>query len=208
MALFLLIRHGDTDWVGERLAGRLPDIPLNDRGRAQAARLAMILGGQPIDVICTSPLERARETAAALAANLDLVPRICEEFTEVEYGDWSGSTFAEMRDSHRWRAYNQNRSTTRIPGGELMVEIQTRMVAGLLALQQELPTGMVAVFSHGDPIRTAVAYFAGIDLDHFLRLRIDPGSVSIVALDLSGPQVIGLNLQGEMPQLATTACRL
>ena len=201
MATILLIRHGDTDWVGERLAGRLPGISLNSTGRTQAARLAINLGALPIDLICTSPLVRTRETAAALTANLDLLPRVCEEFTEVDYGEWTGRTFAEMAASPQWRAYNRNRSITRIPGGELMVEMQARMIAGLLALHHELPDGLVAVFSHGDPIRTALAHFAGIDLDHFLRLRIDPGSVSIVALHDSGPQILGLNLQGEIPEL-------
>jgi broad specificity phosphatase PhoE len=201
MAIFLLIRHGDTDWVRKRLAGRLPGIPLNGAGRTQAARLAMNLGAHPIDLICTSPLERTRETAAGLAANLDLLPRVCPEFTEIDYGDWTGRTFADMAASPEWRAYNRNRSVTRVPGGELMVEIQARMIAGLLALHHELPDGMVAVFSHGDPIRTALAHFAAIDLDHFLRLRIDPGSVSIVALHDAGPQILGLNLQGEIPEL-------
>lgn len=201
MAIFLLIRHGETDWVGKRLTGRLPGISLSGAGRTQAARLAMVLGEQPIDLICTSPLERTRETAAPLAANLDLLPRVCEALTEIDYGEWTGRTFAEIADSPGWRAYNTNRSTTRIPGGELMVEVQARMVAALLALHQEHPDGMVAVFSHGDPLRTALAHFAGIDLDHFLRLQIDPGSVSIVALHDGGPHILGLNLQGELPAL-------
>jgi probable phosphomutase (TIGR03848 family) len=194
VALFLLIRHGATDWVGERLAGRLPGVPLNSEGRRQAVTLADKLAGFPIDLLCSSPLERTRETAVPLAARLGLEVRLDEKFTEIDYGEWTGRTFREMADSSLWQAYNSCRSITRIPGGELMVEVQARMVAGLLNIQQEMPRAVVAVFSHGDPIRTAMAYFAGVDLDNFRRLRVDPASLSMVAIDEYGPRVLGLNL--------------
>jgi probable phosphomutase (TIGR03848 family) len=199
MALFLLIRHGNTDLVGKKLAGRLPEIPLNREGRLQAAHLARELAALPIELLYSSPLLRTRETAAPLAAKLGLEPRLSEKITEVDYGEWTGRTFLEMDELPLWRSYNRFRSITRIPGGELMLEVQTRMVAAILEMQREMPRAVVAVFSHGDPIRTAVAYFTGINLDNFHRLTIDPGSVSIVALGEQGPRLLGLNLVGAIP---------
>jgi probable phosphomutase (TIGR03848 family) len=205
MAVFLLIRHGNTEWVGDKLAGRLPEIRLNREGRLQAAQLADYLASLPIALVCSSPLERARETAAPLAAKLGMEPRLCEALTEIDYGEWTGRTFKEMDGSPLWHAYNTQRSITRIPDGELMVEVQARMISQLLAIRQEMPQAMVAVFSHGDPLRTAIAHFAGIDLDNFRRLTIDPGSVSIVALDDRGPRLLGLNLAGAVRPLQVSA---
>jgi probable phosphomutase (TIGR03848 family) len=205
MAVFLLIRHGNTDWVGEKLAGRLPEIPLNREGRLQAAQLADYLTSQPIALICSSPLERTRETAAPLAAKLGMEPRLCEGLTEIDYGEWTGCTFQELESSPLWHTYNTQRSIIRIPGGELMVEVQARMIAELLTIQQEMPQSMVAIFSHGDPIRTALAHFAGIDLDNFRRLTINPGSVSIVVLDDRGPRILGLNLAGAVRPMQVIA---
>jgi broad specificity phosphatase PhoE len=205
MAVFLLIRHGDTDWIGEKLAGRLPNVKLNPKGRRQACQIADDLARLPIALICSSPLQRARETAAPLAARLGMGLRLCEPFSEIDYGDWTGRTFRELEGSMDWAAYNKRCSITRIPGGELMLEVQARMIAGLLALEQERPREMVAVFSHGDPIRTALAHFAGIDLDNFRRLTIDPGSVSIVALNDDGPRLQGLNLAGPIMPLPVSA---
>ncbi len=67
MTQLLLVRHGMTDWVGERLAGRTPGIPLNAAGRAEAAALAARLADTPIEAVYASPLERTRETADYLA---------------------------------------------------------------------------------------------------------------------------------------------
>lgn len=201
MALFLLIRHGETDWVGNRLPGRLPDVHLNRQGRNQAARLPARLSNLSIDLICSSPLERARETASPLAEERQLEPRICEPLTEIDYGEWTGRAIEDLLDSGLWKSYHNFRGGTRIPGGELMLEVQSRVVTELLRIHQELPQGTVAVFSHGDPIKMALAHFAGIEVESSQRLSITPASVSPVAVNAYGAQILAVNLTETIPSI-------
>jgi broad specificity phosphatase PhoE len=85
---------------------------------------------------------------------------------------------AALADDPGWRRFNTWRRHTRAPGGELMPEVQTRIVRAITRIRAEHPGEAVAVFSHGDVIRSAVAYFAGVSLDLFHRLEIRPASVS------------------------------
>ena len=90
MTTFLLIRHALNDYVDKAIAGWTPEVHLNDVGRAQAERLAERLAQAPIAALYSSPLERARETAAPLAKRLGLEVRMCEAFGEIRYGEWTG----------------------------------------------------------------------------------------------------------------------
>ncbi len=197
MARFYLVRHGYTDMVDRAIAGRMPGIHLNGRGREQAARLAECMGGVSLDRICASPLERAVETAAYLAEPRGMDIRVCEEFNEIDFGDWTGSVVSALA-GERWECFNSFRSGTRIPNGEMMLEVQGRMIAGLERLAAEHPDGAVAVVSHSDPIKSAIAHFAGMPLDLFLRLEINPASVSILTVNHWGPRIVTINYSDGM----------
>lgn len=198
MTTYLLIRHGNTDVIGKTLVGRMRGIHLNEEGRAQAEALAERLSGEPIQAICSSPLERTRETAEPLAKRLKLDIRICEGITEVDYGDWAGCEVRDLSDDPLWRQYNTFRSGARIPGGELMVEIQMRMVTEINRLRALFPESVLAVFSHGDPIKSLICHYAGIPLDFLTRLTISPASVSILTLNDYGPQIHCINATGDL----------
>jgi probable phosphoglycerate mutase len=198
MAVFLLIRHGYTDMVDVAIAGRMPGIHLNARGREQAARLAGRLERVKLDAVCSSPLERTLETAAPIASSHGLPIRICEGLNEIEYGEWTGWEVPRLH-GQIWESFNAFRSGTRIPGGEMMIEVQSRMIAELEKLHLDFPDGVVAVVSHADPIKTAIVHFAGIPLDLFLRLDISPASVSVVKIDDYGPRIFRLNDTGSPP---------
>jgi len=189
----LLIRHATNPRVGKGLTGWLPGISLDDNGRGQAERLAARLASVPIVAIYSSPLERAMETAQPLARlkNLPIVPR--DEFGEVHFGQWQGLDFHEIEQDSRWRRFNDLRSGTRAPGGELMLETQARMVRGLLDVAPPHAGRTIAVFSHADAIKAALAHFLGIPLDFHLRLEISPASVSVVDLDDGLPLVRSVN---------------
>jgi probable phosphomutase (TIGR03848 family) len=193
---FLLIRHATTDTVGKRLAGRLPGVSLNEAGRAQAQQLAARLAGLPVAAIYSSPLERALETARPLAQELELETAVCEAFLELDFGEWTNSTLAAVEKQPPFQRFNTFRSGTRIPGGELMAEAQLRMVTGLERLCRQHPQQTVAVVSHGDLIKAAVAYYAGIPLDLFQRLEISPASVSVVELYDETARILVVNDTG------------
>jgi len=122
---------------------------------------------------------------------------VCEAVNEIEFGEWTGMSFAELEPLPEWRRFNTLRSSTPIPGGELMLDVQARIVDRMECLRRMHPDSVVAVVSHADVIRAAIAHFAGIPLDLFHRLEISPASLSILSLDEYGPRILGLNQPGE-----------
>lgn len=189
----LLIRHGHTDAVGARLVSRLPGVPLNAAGRADVERLRAALAREPLAAIYTSPLERTIETARAVAAEHRLLPQPCHGLIEVDFGDWTGRTFAELQERDDWRRFNTQRGDAIVPGGESAPAVQTRILACLRQLQQRHPGQTVAAVSHADVIRAALLYYSGISLDAWQQMEIDPASVSAIALGPSGDEVLYIN---------------
>lgn len=203
MAVFLLIRHGNTDLVGKTIPGRMAGVHINEEGREQVEGLARRLAGIPVNVICSSPLERTRETASIIARLHGKEVRICPGLNEVDAGDWTGCDINELDKLDEWKKYNIFRSGTRIPGpgGELMVEVQARVVAELEKLREEFPRGLIAAVSHGDPIKTAIAHYAGISLDLLLRIEVSPASLSMIEVHDYGARILCLNQTAELPRI-------
>jgi probable phosphomutase (TIGR03848 family) len=195
----LLIRHALNDWVGKRLAGWTPDVHLNDEGRAQAAALAQRLAGAPLAAVYSSPLERTLETAQPLAEAHGLTVEMREGLGETRYGDWTGRSLKELKDEALWPVVQVYPGGARFPGGESMREVQARMVAELDAIRDAHPGQTVAVVSHSDPIKMAVAHYAGLPLDLFQRLSISPASVTAFAFTRFGPRLVCLNHTESLP---------
>ncbi len=193
MTRFLLIRHGLNDYVGRRLAGRLPGIHLNAVGRRQANELASRLDGQPIDAIYSSPLERATETAAPLAQRRGLKVETVESLTEINFGHWSGRLISELDQDGDWQKFIHFRSGMRIPGGELRIESQQRVVDFIQRLHETLPGKNVALVSHADVIKAALIFYLGAPLDYLARIEIDPASISIIELDETNARILAVN---------------
>ncbi len=194
MALFLLIRHAENDFLQRRiLAGRSPGVHLNARGRRQAEELAQALAGLRIEAVYSSPLERARETAEPFAIQAGLPVHLLPALNEIDFGAWTGAGFDRLAGDPHWSAFNSFRSSTRTPGGEIIFEVQARMLAALEELCAFHGDGRVAVFGHGDPLKTVVAHFLGMPLDFITRLNIDPASVSAVRFASWGAKVLFIN---------------
>ena len=193
-----LVRHGQTDWIARGIAGRLPDVHLNAEGREQAAHLAARMQHLPLRAIYSSPLERTQQTAAPLASALGMEVRRLPEAVELDFGEWVGHPIRGLSADRRWRAFNSYRSLSPAPGGELMPEVQTRIVRAIVRIRDAHPGEAVAVFSHGDVIRSAVAYFAGVPLDLFLRIEIRPASISSVRFYDDSLQILGVNDTGDL----------
>ena len=198
MTTFLLIRHGAHLLGGETIAGRMPGVRLSPLGEAQAAGLVGRVGGAPIRAVYSSPVERCVQTARPLAAHLGVDVAVAEGLTEIDFGAWTGRTLEELRPLAGWKRWNAFRSGARPPGGESMAEVQGRVVREMERLSGEHPDECVALFSHGDVIRAAVAYFLGAPLDLFQRIEISLASVSVVRIGEFGPSVLGVNCAGEV----------
>jgi probable phosphomutase (TIGR03848 family) len=201
LTVLLLIRHGTNDWVHGRLAGWTPGVHLNADGKAQAVALGERLGDLPIAAVYTSPLERCVETATAIAQPRGLPLRLVEQIGEVRYGEWQGAELKELYKHELWPGVQFYPSGTRFPNGETLGEAQMRMVQALDGLRAMHPKEMIAVCSHADIIKLAVAYYIGMHIDLFQRLVINPCSLTAIAFERMGPRILALNETGSLEHL-------
>lgn len=201
MTLVLLIRHGHTPTAGRILTGWARGVHLSERGRAQAEALVRRLEGVPIDAVYSSPLERCRETAAPLARARGLPVRTRRDLLEVNYGEWSGRSIRQLARTRTWRAVQRTPSAVRFPGGETLPEVQARAIDAVRDIAQAHPEGIVAVVTHADVVRLALAGLLGLPLDLYQRLTVDPGSVSAVAFHDAEVRALRVNDTGDLAQL-------
>ena len=183
----LLVRHAHTDAIGRILAGRAAGVPLSTAGRIQADHLGRALASAPLAAVYTSPLERAVDTARAIAGHQSVTVTEDAALNEIDFGEWTGLTLSELEDMENWRAFNRQRASARIPGGEAPQCVQQRMVAAIARLTAAHAGSTIALVSHGDVIRSAVLHVAGSSLDLYDRFEISPASVT--AMEVSGAYV-------------------
>lgn len=193
MTVFHLLRHGEHNVQGKICAGRMPGVVLSERGRTEAEAAARQLAGVDIDAIYASPLERTRETAQIVGRRLSLPVTILDDLAELDFGEWTGKTFAEIRKDPRWPAWASHRSLSCIPGGETMREVQRRVVEAIMEMREQHPDEAVVVVSHGDVIRAALVFALGMPLDFYGRIEVATASLSTVRIDANGVRVIAVN---------------
>ncbi len=178
MKRLLLLRHATTEHTGKRLTGWTPGVHLGSKGVREASALAERLAPVEIQAIYSSPLERCQETAAAVAERQGLEVSIVEDLGEVRFGDWTGKELGELAKTDLWRTVQFHPSGARFPGGESILEMQTRAVLACERLRADHPGETVAVCSHADVIKAVVAHYLGMHLDLFQRLVVTTASVT------------------------------
>jgi probable phosphoglycerate mutase len=149
VTLLYLVRHGETDWNRTHRIQGSTDIPLNDTGRAQAARAGRLLARRSWDGVYTSPLSRAFETATIIASELGLgEPLGVPALVERHYGEAEGLT-----DRQVMRHYP---GATPGPGRESRAQVAARVIPALLDLAEANPGRHLVVATHGAVIRTVL----------------------------------------------------
>jgi broad specificity phosphatase PhoE len=175
---FLLIRHAACAQMSERLYGRAVAAPLSSEGREQTRRLGQTLTNEPLTQVRSSPRERARDTAAVIAARHGLVVQVDAALDEVDFGEWSGTTFRELERDARWRAWNHERETRAPPGGESIHDVQQRVIGLLHALGRAHPRECLALVSHAEVIRSALLAIRGWSANRWREIEIEPASIT------------------------------
>jgi broad specificity phosphatase PhoE len=193
MITLLLIRHGRTDWLGKRLAGRLPGISLNAEGRAEAEVLAAGLARVKLTSVYSSPLERTQETAAAVASRCGLPVYRADSLQELDFGEWAGKSFDELGGMEGWRERLRKPSETRFPGGESLGDVHRRGVAWAEEIRTRGGDARIAAFSHADTIRLVLAHYLGMPVLTFQSLTVETASISILQFGEKDPRVLGVN---------------
>lgn len=196
----LLIRHGETDHNAGQIALGREDVPLNERGRAQAQALAADLAANRTDgviaAVYSSPLQRALSTAQPLAQALDLEVQTEDELIEMDVGEAEGLTFAELQERfpdflRAWRS--DQVADVPMPGGESLRQVQERAWGAVESLRERHDNETVAVVSHNFVILTLLCRALDLPLARFRRLKHDLAAVSILEIAKERQVVLSLN---------------
>jgi probable phosphoglycerate mutase len=193
MTIFHLLRHGEHAVQGRICAGRMPGVILSERGRGEAEGAARRLSELDISAIYASPVERAQQTAEIVGRHLSLPVKTLDDLAELDFGEWTGLTFDEVRKDPRWPEWASHRSLSCIPGGETMRAVQRRVVEALMEMRADHPDEAVVVVSHGDVIRAALVFALGMPLDFYSRIEVATASLSTMRIDANGVRVIAVN---------------
>jgi probable phosphomutase (TIGR03848 family) len=196
----ILLRHGRTTAnTGGVLAGWTPGVQLDETGTAQVGAVAGRLAKVPLAAVVSSPLERCRQTADAVAQGRELEVQTDDRLGEARYGDWTGRTIKELVKEPLWRVVQQHPSAAVFPGpdGEGLAQTQTRAVAAVREWNAKLgPDAVWLACSHGDVIKAILADALGLHLDQFQRIVVDPASISVVTYTETRPFVVRVNDAG------------
>lgn len=190
MPILYLVRHAQSTANAEGvLAGRLPGITLDKKGKKQAEKLAKFLAAIEFEKIIVSPLERTQETAMILKPETEV--KLDYRIAECDYGDWSGKKIEDLQKEDLWKVIQSNPSEVKFPGGESMDEMFKRSWNAVEFWNEEI-SGNYLMVSHADVIKSIVAQALGMDLDHFQRIAIRPASLTIIAFNPT-PMLMLLN---------------
>lgn len=195
----LLLRHGQTALSVDRRYSGHGDPELTDLGRAQAAAAAARLdrsreqSGWRIDAIVSSPLQRTRATAEAVANVLGLTVEIDNGLIETDFGEWEGLTFSEAseRDPELHRRWLGDIDIAP-PGGESFSEVATRLAATRASLIERYPGANLLTVSHVTPIKTVLRQALNVGTELLFRLHLDLASLSVAEFYPDGGAVVKL----------------
>jgi broad specificity phosphatase PhoE len=192
-----LIRHGHSEAVGQWLAGRRDGVHLSAAGLREADALCAAFRWLPLTAVYSSPLERAVRTAQPLADDRGLRVRIRERMTDIDFGDWTGKTLDELSGDAEWMRFNRDRCSAAAPGGESLAAVQRRFVEDLRELASDHGSESIAVITHAEPIRCAIAAFTAASLDEVCGIEICTAHVTPVGLNNTCRTVLAINVPAD-----------
>lgn len=187
--MIVFARHGETAPNREGLIlGRSADPELTDEGRRQAARLAHLLAREEPVAVLTSPLVRARETAAAIAGACGLEVEVDERLVEIDWGTWEGRPVGGIAPAETEKL---KADAGTAPEGESLAALAARM--GAFCTDAWDRPGLVVAVTHVSPIKAAVALALGAPDDAAFRMFVALASVTRIARRSRGPILVSFN---------------
>ena len=188
-----LVRHGETEWNREGRAQGRADIPLNDAGIAQSRALAEHFGSLDVTAVMSSSSRRAELTAETIAAAHGLSVTAEDDLRELDFGGLDGAPLREMRELFPdfFEHWTRDPATAQFPdGGETLQQLQDRAWAVVESIARSHgPQDNVIVVSHAFALYSVMCRALGMPLSNYGRLRITPGSFSLLVSRT--PNVIG-----------------
>ena len=193
--IILLMRHGETEWNrAQRFRGTY-DIALNENGRHQAGLLAHALQGRKINAAYTSPLSRARETAALALAGRAISPVECPGLIDIDYGEWTGLEDTEVAKQWptEYDTWCQRPDEARIPSGETLEKVADRGFAAMEEIASRHEGETIALFAHRVINKVLVLRALGCELCRFPFIVQGNCCINEFERNSSGYVIRGLN---------------
>ncbi len=187
--MLIIVRHGRTAAnAAGLLQGRI-DNPLDELGRRQAEEIATAVGRA--DVVVSSPLVRAMETAGPLAARSGIEVDVDDRWIELDYGAWEARPVADV-PPETWEAWRSD-PHFRPPDGESLHQLNDRVARACDAVLEVARHATVAVFTHVSPIKAAIAWALGVSDEISWRMRVDQAQISRVVIRGDRPSLVSFN---------------
>jgi broad specificity phosphatase PhoE len=200
MTSLFVVRHPQTTWnLEQRYQGRL-EAPLSPQGRAEAERVVETFAGEPLESVYSSPLQRARDLAGAIAASADVPLQIDERFTELALGPWQGlyRWEIERRFAELYREWYTRPDRVTFPGGESLADVRQRSQRGLAEILARHPEGTVVLVSHTAVIQSLACAALSIPPRFIHRVRVSNCSISILCGVEPPGSVLSLNVTSHL----------
>ncbi|NOZ06449.1 MAG: histidine phosphatase family protein [Chloroflexi bacterium] len=197
MTTILLVRHGESFWNRIGVYQGQIDIPLSDLGQIQAEAIADRLKSKHLDVIVSSPLRRAADTARKIARYHDCPFEVEPALAEIHHGVWQGLTAAEVKAQFTklYETWTEHPAEATMPGtgGESVAEVQRRVVPAVDRLAQRYPTGRALIVGHDLPLKVILVSALGAGLSTLGHLSIENCALNVVKWDSKHTQLLALN---------------
>jgi len=199
-----IVRHGETQWNAESRAQGSMNVQLTENGINQARSLANRIQHYPIDVIYSSDLDRAYETAKIIGKKINLEVNILNELREMSFGKWEGLTMAEIQQKYRdhyivWRSTPHQ---AKIPDGEKLLDVQTRSLKAVRQLLKRHKDQNILIVSHGVTIKSMILGLMDIELSNFYKIKQDNACLNIIEFREYGPVIVTLNDTAHLENIA------
>lgn len=187
MSLYL-VRHGQIAANVNKVYSGRSDEALTETGRRQAGQAAEYMAGLEINAIYSSPLRRARETAAIIADFMGL-PVVDEPFLiEFDYGRWAGMSEDEIAClfPQQWQLWNTRPADLKIDGRETVADLVERVSDGMERLRHLHPGGAVLAVTHVAVIRAALMLADNLDLNKYKQIAVPNGGLFAIQYNSQG----------------------
>lgn len=194
MARLLLVRHGKIEGEASRYYGHI-DISLSQEGVKQVEKLRNRLASQNLNVVYSSDLKRAFDTAEIIAAAHKLTVTPCSDLRELDFGKLAGMTFDEMKERYHGavRLLSGQEPDISAPDGESLRQMSVRIQRFVAEVQKQPPERTLLAVAHGGSLKVLLCLLLGISLEHWRQFRLDYASLTVVETYPEGSMLCLLN---------------
>lgn len=182
MTRVILVRHARTTWNDQGKYGGHTDVSLDELGKQQIIKVAERMAKYPIKAVYASDLQRAYQTALAIAQVHNLSVEQFGDLREINFGQWEGKTYNEIvkEQQELMEAWLKDPFNTKIPDGETMAQMQKRVAKCLLEIVRKHPEETIVVVTHAGPIWTMLSYILEVPLQYYWRIKQSNTAVNII----------------------------